>query len=126
MKTLIALAAIALAGCAGDGALKAQLGTAQIEIAKSKAQARAKPVLDAEIPTPNGIMKIVVHSPPGGGDDAVLRMPDDPWARVAGQGVEALGTVLGIREGGRAAIRLSSEVAKGANHGYQYIQDPAP
>lgn len=125
MKALaVVLLAMAMAGCAGDGALKAQLAGAQIEIAKSKAQVRAKPVLDAEIPTANGIMKIVVHSPPSGNDDAVLRMPDDPWARVAGQGVEVLGTVLGIREGGRAAIRLTSEVGKAANHGYQYVQSP--
>lgn len=109
---LVALMALTLGGCA-SGNFKAELLGAQIEASKAQNAARLKPVLDAEIPTPNGIIKLVVHAPPAGGADLALRMPDDPWARVAGQGVEALGTVLGIYHGGRAANALVRSAGAG-------------
>jgi hypothetical protein len=100
-----------LTGCA-TGGMKADVLGANIEIAKARTQAAAKPILDAEIPTPNGIMRIVVHAPQGAGNGQVA-MPDDGWARVAERAVGVLGTAAGIYLGGDAAVGLVNAAGSG-------------
>ena len=105
------LAALFLTGCSTDSALRAQITGANIELARHKAEAAAKPVLDAIIPTPSGEMRIVVHAPQGA-NTGQITMPDDPWARVADRGMGVIGTAAGIYLGGKAAaglVRASGE-----------------
>ena len=106
---LAAIVIGALSGCSTSGGLNAQIAGANIEIAKQRAI--VKPVLDAEIPTPNGIMKIVVHAPNSG--PATVPMPDNGWARVAEKAVGVVGTAAGIYYGGEAAVSL----VRGASSG---------
>jgi hypothetical protein len=124
MKLIIAVAgALALTGCATGNGFKAQVLGANIDIAKTRAVAAAKPILDAEIPTPNGVMRIVVHAPqtPGNGQVA---MPDDPWGRVADRAVGVLGTAAGLYLGGQAAVSLVTAAGTGITHALQV--QPAP
>lgn len=100
-----------LSGCAGNG-IKAQVAGANIEIAKQRAAAAAKPILDAKIPTPDGMMIIVVHAPQGAGSGQVS-MPDDPMWRVLDRGMGVLGTAAGIYLGGEAAIGLVGAAGSG-------------
>lgn len=106
---LVAIVIGALSGCSTSGGLNAQIAGANIEIAKQRAI--VKPVLDAEIPTPNGIMKIVVHAPNSG--PATVPTPDNGWARVAEKAVGVVGTAAGIYYGGEAAVSL----VRGASSG---------
>ena len=100
-----------LSGCAGNG-IKAQVAGANIEIAKARTAAAAKPVLDASIPTPNGVMHIVVHAPQGPSSGQVA-MPEDPMWRVLDRGMGVLGTAAGIYLGGEAAIGLVGAAGSG-------------
>jgi hypothetical protein len=84
-----------LTGCSTDSALRAQIAGANIELARHKAEVAAKPILDAQIPTPSGMMVIVVHAPQGA-NTAQITMPDDPWARAADRAVGVLGTAAGL------------------------------
>lgn len=101
----------AVSGCANNG-MKAEVMGANIEIAKQKAQAAAKPVMDARIPTPNGEMHIVVHAPQGNSSGQVT-MPEDPMWRVLDRGMGVLGTAAGIYLGGEAAIGLVQAAGSG-------------
>ena len=101
----------AVSGCANNG-MKAEVMGANIEIAKQKAQAAAKPVMDARIPTPNGEMHIVVHAPQGNTSGQVT-MPEDPMWRVLDRGMGVLGTAAGIYLGGEAAIGLVQAAGSG-------------
>ena len=47
------------------------------------------------------------------------------WAGVVGQGLSVVGTVLGIKYAGQAAVNLSNSVGSAANHGYEFVQAPA-
>lgn len=110
MKTMLAiLAVLLLAGCSTSGGLSAQIAGANIEVAKARAVVR--PVLDAEIPTPHGVMKIVVHAPNTA--PTTIPMPSDDWARVADRAVGVLGTAAGIYLGGDAAVGLVRGVSGG-------------
>ena len=113
MKTALAViaAVLVLSGCAGNG-IKAQVAGANIEIAKQRAAAAAKPILDAKIPTPDGMMIIVVHAPQGAGSGQVS-MPDDPMWRVLDRGMGVLGTAAGIYLGGDAAVGLVNAAGTG-------------
>jgi hypothetical protein len=116
---------LAMAGCSVlDNGMKAQIAGANIEIAKARAVASEKPLLDVVIPVPNCTpvpipkdatdpcaIKIVVRMPPSG-NNGQIAMPDDPWARVAERFVGGLVTVGGLFVGGEAAenlVRASSE-----------------
>ena len=101
----------AVSGCANNG-MKAEVMGANIEIAKQKAQAAAKPIMDARIPTPNGEMHIVVHAPQGNTSGQVT-MPEDPMWRVLDRGMGVLGTAAGIYLGGEAAIGLVQAAGSG-------------
>lgn len=106
MKTLLgSLLVVMLAGCSTTPGIKAQIAGANIEIAKQRAEAAAKPILDARIPTPEGIMTIIVHAPQGSGNTQVS-MPDDPAWRTAESAVRMLGTGLNFWLGGQAAVGL--------------------
>jgi hypothetical protein len=110
-SALLVLAVLALSGCANNG-MKAEVMGANIEIAKQKAQAAAKPVMDARIPTPNGEMHIVVHAPQGNSSGQVT-MPEDPMWRVLDRGMGVLGTAAGIYLGGEAAVGLVQAAGSG-------------
>lgn len=122
-SALLVLAVLALSGCATNG-MKAQVMGANIEIAKERAQAASKPVLNASIPVPGCkapegadyknacVMTIIVHAPQGNASGQVS-MPDDPWARVADRGMGVLGTAAGIYLGGDAAIGLVGAAGSG-------------
>jgi hypothetical protein len=102
MWAAVLSALFVMSGCTTSGGMKADVLGANIEIAKQRAIQR--PVLDAEIPTPNGIMKIVVHAP--NTSPTTVAMPDDGWARVADRAVGVLGTAAGLYLGGEAAVSL--------------------
>lgn len=127
---IIALAslvlAVSLAGCSSlDNGMKAQVMGANIEIAKERAQAAAKPVLNAVIPIPGCkapegaffsdacVMTIVVHAPQGSANSGQIAMPDDPAWRVAERLVGVVGTTAGIWAGGEAAVGIASATAQG-------------
>lgn len=125
MKTaLLGIAAVlALSGCANNG-MKAEVLGANIEIAKERAAAAAKPVLNASIPVPGCkapegadyktacVMLIVVHAPQGASSGQVS-MPDDPMWRVLDRGMGVLGTAAGIYLGGDAAVGLVQAAGSG-------------
>lgn len=117
---LVAIVIGALSGCSTSGGLNAQIAGANIEIAKQRAI--VKPVLDAEIPTPNGIMKIVVHAPQTG--PATVPMPDNGWARVAEKAVSVVGTAAGIYYGGEAAVSLVRGTSAGIVDALRTQPDP--
>ena len=120
---LIALAAmLGLGGCANDSALRAQIAGANIELARHKAKSAQLPIMDATIPTPSGVMHIIVHAPQQG--DAQVAMPDDPWARVADRGMGVIGTGLGIYLGGKAAVGLATATGAGITNALKV--QPAP
>lgn len=113
MKTLlVSVLVVLLAGCSTTPGIKAEIAGANIEIAKQRAAAAAKPILDAKIPTPDGVMTIVVYAPQSG-NTGLISMPDDPWARAADRAVGVLGTGLGLWLGGEAAIGLVEAGATG-------------
>ena len=120
-----ALLALMVQGCSTmDNGVKAQILGANIDIAKQRAQAAAKPVLDAKIPVPGCkapegadyktacVMTIVVHAPQGA-TSGQLSMPDDPMWRVLDRGMGVLGTAAGIYLGGDAAVGLVSAAGSG-------------
>ena len=109
----VLLAILALAGCSTTPGIKAQIAGANIEIAKQRAVAAAKPILDARIPTPHGDMLIVVHAPQGAGSNGQVAMPDDPAWRVAERLVGVVGTTAGIWAGGTAAVSLVQAAGSG-------------
>lgn len=124
MKTMLAiLAVLLLAGCSTSGGLSAQIAGANIEIARERAQAAAKPVLNASIPIPGCkapeglffsdacVMTIIVHAPNTA--PTTIPMPSDDWARVADRAVGVLGTAAGIYLGGDAAVGLVRGVSGG-------------
>ncbi len=111
-----------LGGCATDSALRAQVAGANIELARHKAQAAQLPIMDATIPTPSGVMHIIVHAPATG--DAQVAMPDDPWARVADRGMGVIGTGLGLYLGGKAAVGLATATGAGITSALKV--QPAP
>lgn len=115
---LILAVVVAASGCSTSGGLNAQIAGANIELAKQRAVVR--PVLDAEIPTPNGLMKIVVHAPNTA--PSTVPMPNDDWARVADRAVGVLGTAAGIYLGGEAAVSL----VRGASSGIVDALKAAP
>lgn len=117
---LVAIVIGALSGCSTSGGLNAQIAGANIEIAKQRAI--VKPVLDAEIPTPNGIMKIVVHAPQTG--PATVPVPDNGWARVAEKAVSVVGTAAGIYYGGEAAVSLVRGTSAGIADALRTQPDP--
>ncbi len=112
-----------LTGCSTDSALRAQIAGANIELARHKAEVAAKPILDAQIPTPSGMMVIVVHAPQGA-NTAQITMPDDPWARAADRAVGVLGTAAGLYLGGEAAVGLVSASTQGVVNALRV--QPAP
>jgi hypothetical protein len=103
--SLAVLIGMLLTGCSTDSALRAQIAGANIELARHKSEAAAKPILDAQIPTPSGMMLIIVHAPQGA-NTGQITMPDDPWARAADRAVGVLGTAAGLYLGGEAAVGL--------------------
>lgn len=138
MKTLFVIfAALLVSGCStlGNG-MKAQVLGANIEIAKERAQAAAKPVLNASIPVPGCkapegssyidacVMTIVVHAPQSGANNGQIAMPDDPWARAADRAVGALGTAAGLYLGGNAAVSLVEAAGSGIANALKV--QPAP
>jgi hypothetical protein len=119
---VLTVALLGLGGCANDSALRAQIAGANIELARHKAQTAQLPIMDATIPTPSGIMHIIVHAPHQG--DAQVAMPDDPWARVADRGMGVIGTGLGIYLGGKAAVGLATATGAGITNALKV--QPAP
>ncbi len=114
---------LTLTGCSTDSALRAQIAGANIELARHKAETAAKPVLDAQIPTPSGMMVIVVHAPQGA-NTAQITMPDDPWARAADRAVGVLGTAAGLYLGGEAAVGVVRASTQGVAEALRV--QPAP
>lgn len=123
-RIILVCSILALTGCSSMGGLKAQVAGANIEIAKARAIAADKPLLDAVIPVPNCTPKVVpkdapdpcfikiVVRMPQSGQSGQVTMPDDPWARVTERLVGGLVTVGGLFVGGGAAenlVRASSE-----------------
>jgi len=135
MKILLSIAAIVAvtmsSGCAVNNGLKAQIAGANIELAKAKEAREAKPILEADIPTPSGVMRIVVRSTSGGNTN-VVAMPDDPWARAADRAVGVLGTAAGIYLGGEASANIINAATKGVVDALKVqpaptvVQAPAP
>lgn len=132
LAVLGVLVAVAVSsGCAVNNGLKAQVAGANIELAKARAEREAKPILEADIPTPGGVMKIVVRAPGGSGNTQVA-MPDDPWARAADRAVGVLGTAAGLYLGGEAAVNLVGAATKGVVDALKVqpaptvVQAPAP
>ena len=109
---LLAMAVTAVTGCSTDSALRAQIAGANIDLARHKNEIAAKPILDAKIPTPDGMMIIVVHAPQGAGSGQVA-MPEDPMWRVLDRGMGVLGTAAGIYLGGDAAVGLVNAAGTG-------------
>ena len=120
--SMLMVLVFAMSGCATDSALRAQVAGANIELARHKAQAAQLPIMDATIPTPSGIMHIIVHAPQNG--DASVAMPDDAWARVADRGMGVLGTGLGLYLGGKAAVGLATATGAGITNALKV--QPAP
>ena len=120
---LLLVLTVTQTGCT-TGGLKAQAMGANIEIAKTRAAAAAKPVLNAVIPIPGClapeganykdacVMTIVVHAPQGTGNGQVS-MPDDPMWRVLDRGMGVLGTAAGIYLGGEAAANIIQGTSAG-------------
>lgn len=118
-----------------DNGVKAQILGANIDIAKQRAQAAAKPVLDAKIPVPGCkapegadyktacVMTIVVHAPQNA-SNSQLSMPDDPWARAADRAVGVLGTAAGLYLGGQAAVGLVDAASGGIAKALQTMPNP--
>lgn len=120
---LAALLALVAQGCSTTPSMKAQIAGANIEIAKQRAVAAAKPILDASIPTPHGVMTIVVYAPQGP-NNGQIAMPDDPWARAADRAVGVLGTAAGLYLGGTAAVNLIEAAGVGVSKALQAVPDP--
>jgi hypothetical protein len=120
---IAALGLLTLSGCSTDSALRAQIAGANIELARHKAETAAKPILDAQIPTPSGMMLIIVHAPQGS-NTAQISMPDDPWARAADRAVGVLGTAAGLYLGGEAAVGLVRASTQGVAEALRV--QPAP
>lgn len=119
MKRILVITAVSLlAGCGGGTNIKAQVAGANVEIARAKAAAFEKPILDAKIPIvgcigENCVIHIVVRTPQGGGQGDYVPSPDDPWARVAERAVGGLVTAGGIYLGGAAAANIVDTAAHG-------------
>lgn len=119
MKILTILCAcLAMSGC-GNTAIKAQIAGANMEIARARADAMTKPLVDIRVPVPGCegpldrcTLHVVVRQPSGGGND-YMPSPDDPWARVAERAVGGLVTAGGIYLGGQAA----ASIVQGASAG---------
>jgi hypothetical protein len=120
---LLMLVGFGVTACSTDSALRAQIAGANIELARHKAETAAKPILDAQIPTPSGMMVIIVHAPQGA-NTAQITMPDDPWARAADRAVGVLGTAAGLYLGGEAAVGLVSASTQGVVNALRV--QPAP
>ena len=132
-----ALLALLVQGCSTmDNGVKAHILGANIDIAKERAQAAAKPVLNASIPVqgcnaPEGtdyktacVMTSIVHAPQGAANSGQIAMPDDPWARAADRAVGVLGTAAGLYLGGQAAVGLVDAAAGGIAKALQTMPDP--
>lgn len=128
--------AVSLAGCSTSNGMKAQVLGANIEIAKERAAAAAKPVLNATIPVPGCkapagedwekacVMTIIVHAPQGGSNNGQVAMPDDPAWRAAERLIGVVGTTAGIWAGGEAAVGLVRATSGGIVGAL--AQQPAP
>jgi hypothetical protein len=101
---LLLVLTVSQTGCTSNG-MKAEVMGANIEIAKARTAAASKPILDATIPTPNGVMRIVVHAPQSPTNSQVA-IPEDPMWRVLDRGMGVLGTAAGIYLGGEAATNI--------------------
>lgn len=100
-----------MSGCATESQLRAQIAGANIELARSSAQAAQLPIVDAEIPTPEGIMRIVVRAP--GQPAAPIAAPYDPAWDTAKSLIHTVGQATNFWLGGEAAVGIASATAGG-------------
>ena len=108
-KSLVTLGVVALlgaGGCAANKELVAETVAGNLAIRKAEA---SKYLLDAAIPTPLGVMTVKVANPNNVPAVDISDPAADAIKEVAGLGRDAVktaGTVLGLKEGGNAAIGL--------------------
>lgn len=120
MKAAIIGTVLLLGGCANTD-MKASIVGANVEIAKAKAIAMEKPLVDIKIPIPSCVerdgkqcvMSVVVRQQTGSGSGDYVAAPDDPWARVAERLVGGLVTASGIYLGGQAAANIVTDTSVG-------------
>ncbi|GHU34891.1 hypothetical protein AGMMS50256_29210 [Betaproteobacteria bacterium] len=122
IPALAALTALTLSGCASTD--YNQYVQAQQQ-AFSEAQANQKPLLKiVALPGQSiNLQSIEVNLPVN--PPQIQQARPNEWAPVLGQGLQVVGTVLGIKYAVDGAVRLSDSAGRNAAAGYPYVQAPA-
>lgn len=123
MKTLIALfVAVSLVGCAGSDYgqyVKAQSEANRLAVETQKPLVRLTAQPGQAI---TGLAGLEVYMPTSA--PVIQQARPNEWVGLLGQGLGIAGTVIGIREAGKAAVGLADSVGRAGTTGYQYIQTP--
>jgi hypothetical protein len=124
MKSLVIVAmATALSACAStdyNTYVRAQ------QQAFSEAVKAQKPLVEIEAEPGQdirGLRAVRIYTPVQA--PVVQQARPSEWAGVLGDGLKVVGTVLGIKYGVDAAVRLSDSAGRNAAAGYPYVQAPA-
>ena len=125
MKLLILAGALAvLTGCAStsnyDAYLSAQSAANKLAVSEQKPLVRLTAQPGQAI---TGLAGLEVYMP--GTAPTIQQARPNEWAGVVGQGLSVVGTVLGIKYTGQAAIGLADSVGRSGTAGYAHIQAPA-
>lgn len=120
---LVALFALFLVACSTSGDYQQYLAAQQA--ATSAALAAHKPLvlIEAHEGQPiTGLKRIEVNTPMEA--PVVQQSRPNEWAAVADRAIGVLGTGLGLKLGGDAAIGLAREVGRASSTGYGFVQAP--
>ena len=124
MKTFfVSVLLLMLSGCSTMGDYQAYL-SAQGD-ANRQALETQKPLvrITAQPGQPiTGLASLEVYTPTAA--PIIQQARPNEWAGVLGQGLAITGTVMGIREAGKAAVGLADSVGRAGTAGYPFIQAP--
>ena len=125
MKTfsLMGVALLMLAGCSTKGDYQAYL-SAQGDANRQALDAQKPLVRITAQPGQSitGLASLEVYTPTAA--PVIQQARPNEWAGVLGQGLAITGTVMGIREAGKAAVGLADSVGRAGRAGYPFIQAP--